>query len=100
MKMWEIAVRLLQAPFTPDAYEDMSAYLLGRDVLEEEPQLARQVEALDREFIRALATSQAPWPHEMDDMMSRMRMAEFAWWQRLRQAAAEERSGNLKQIAA
>ena len=100
MKMWELAVKLLQAPFTHDAYEDMSAYLLGRDVLEEELQLARRVGAVDREFIRALANSQPPWPHEMDDMMRRMGLEDVAWWRRLRREAAEECAGNLKEVAA
>jgi hypothetical protein len=100
LKQWETGTKKLGLPFTSRAYEDLSAYLLGRDALEEAPEMAPRVEALDRGFVRALATAPAPWPREIDDMMRRMGLEQAAWWRRLRREAAQERAGKLKEIAA
>ena len=92
MSQWEVAAKKVGRPFSSRAYEDLSAYLLGRDALGEAPETARRVEALDRQFVRALATSSTEWQEKLDDMMSRMGMADFPWWLRLLQAAEEERA--------
>ena len=91
-RQWAIAAELLGARFNSEAYEDMSAYLLGRDALEEAPEMARRVEALDRQFVQALAYTSTEWQRELDDMMSRMHMADFPWWVRLLHAGEEERA--------
>ena len=100
LKQWETGAKKVGLPFTSRAYEDLSAYLLGRDALEEVPETAARMRALDRQFVRALATCSAEWQKNLDDMMRRMGVEDVAWWRRLLREAAEARAGNLKEIAA
>ena len=92
MSQWEVAAKKVGRPFSSRAYEDLSAYLLGRDALEDVPEVAPRLEGLDRQFVHALATSSEEWQRELDDMMRRMHMADFPWWARLLRAAEEERA--------
>ena len=90
LRQWDTATRLLRVPFTSEAYEKMSAYLLGRDALEEAPEMASSVHALDQSFAQALAASRGQWQRELKDLSVRAEFAAAAWWRRILRMAAEE----------
>jgi hypothetical protein len=90
LKMYELAADRLEQPVTADTYEDMVAYLLGREGLEESPQLAAKLHRLDARFANALAAASRDWWREVTKISFRTGFAQSAWWQNILRLAAEE----------
>lgn len=89
---YRTAIEHLRGPVTPETYEDMVAYLLGRDSLENVPALHRRLRALDLRFAEALRLAPDPWGDRLARISSRCGFARSAWWlDLLRQATAEPR---------
>ena len=87
---YQTAIQHLRGPVTPERYEDMVAFILGRDGLEDMPKLARKVHALDLRFADALTAADAEWWRRIIRISVRTEVYPSPWWQNILRMAVEE----------
>ena len=90
LRMYALSPRRVAGPATPEAYEEMLAYLLGRDGLGEDPQYREILRPLDAALAEALRHAGADWWTQLTKMSLRCGFHQAGWWQAILRAAVEE----------
>lgn len=87
---WKDAADLLRGPLDTGAHEKIVAYMLGRDVLAEVPEMQAALAEPDADFAAALAAASPAWAERLDRIADRSEIAGTAWWENLLEMARRQ----------
>jgi hypothetical protein len=90
LRQYRLAAKIAAAPYSPDAYDEMLAFLLSRKALQEVPELREELRPLDEAFARALAGASARWRQEIREISEGAGFAEKDWWRSIVRLATPE----------
>ncbi|HEY3396584.1 MAG TPA: hypothetical protein VGM19_02895 [Armatimonadota bacterium] len=91
LRQYALASKIAAAPYSPDAFEEMLAFLLSRKALAEVPEAQVRLPRLDRVFARALSRTSPRWGKEIKLLSTRCSFAQAAWWQSILRMSADEK---------
>jgi len=92
LAQYRLVPDLLRGPYSPDAGDEVLAFLLCRDALNSAAEYTAEFQVVDGEVTSALAGAPAPWPDKLEAWAMKSGFADAAWWVAVHSAATRARS--------